>query len=310
MKSYLLISIALSSILMGCVKTTPKPPTDTMDSNREVHAIEDQKNSKIDPNKDKFIAIALDEKTKAMSHQGRLFNVERFQRNGIVLDKINLPSKLMFGYDQYKSNKEANLALEKLVQSYKSEFSTNYIYIVGHTDSDGPAAYNMGLSSRRSMNVVKQLQDYGVGAEYLYVIPAGENMPMVANDSSMNKAKNRRVEIYLSQSRDLALQYIRDAACPESVCRYAKVSILKVDRDFGMTNNRVDFNIPESVVIMESDFKERSLASNKKTRDIKAFPILVRDFTIIIFYRDYTPLPKDYLIKPSDKRRQRLANHL
>jgi len=309
MRSYLFISLALSSILMGCVKTTPKPPTSSMDTNHQVQA-SDEKQPDVDSTKDKFIPIALDEKTKALSHQGRLFNVERFERNGIKLDKINLPSKLMFGYDRYKSNKQANLALKLLVQSYKQAFDSNYIYVVGHTDSDGPASYNMGLSSRRSMNVVKQLQSYGVGAELLYVIPAGENMPMVANDSVGNKAKNRRVEIYLSQSRDLALQYIRDAACPETVCRYAKVSILKVDRDFGMSNNRVDFDIPESVVIMETKYKERSLVSGKKTRDIKAFPILVRDLRILIFYRDYTPLSKDYLIKPNDKRRQRLANQL
>jgi len=296
---------------MGCAKTTPKPTTNPMNSNQAVHVAKDSRsNTNTNANKDKFVAVALDEKTKALSDQGRLFKVERFSRNGVLLDKINLPSKLMFGFDKDKVDKQAHSALNQLVASYKQAFDSNYIYVVGHTDSDGVASYNMGLSSRRSMNVVKQLQTYGVRSDNLYVIPAGENMPLVANNSGVNKAKNRRVEIYLSQSRDLALHYIRDAVCPENSCSYAKVSILKVDRNFGMTNKRVDFNIPESIVIMESDYKERHMALSKKEREIQAFPILVRDLRILVFYRRYTPLSKDYLIKPNDKRRQRLANQL
>jgi outer membrane protein OmpA-like peptidoglycan-associated protein len=300
MKSNLIYPLLFCGLLIGCANTAKNF------NSKHINATANPTNV----NSEKFVEIEVDGKINKISNNGKLFHVQRFERNGVLLDKINLPSKLMFGYDRDKVSKEAHYSLGKLVKSYSKALESNYIYVVGHTDSDGSNSYNVGLSSRRSMNVVKKLQGYGVSAEHLYVIPAGESMPLLSNISNANKAVNRRVEIYLSKSRDLALQYLRDAACPDNTCNYAEVSILKVDRNFGMTNKRVDLSIPESVVIMETDYKKRTMASNKKTRNIKAFPIEIRDVRILVYHRNYKLLKKEYLIKPDDKRRQRLSIQL
>ncbi len=70
------------------------------------------------------------------------------------------------------------------------------IRIDGHTDSDGSAAYNKGLSTRRAASV----RDYfvktgGLDPKRFDVMGFGESRPIVANDTPANKRRNRRVEL-------------------------------------------------------------------------------------------------------------------
>ena len=70
------------------------------------------------------------------------------------------------------------------------------IRIDGHTDSDGAAEHNVGLSERRAAAV----RDYfveksGLAADRFDIKGFGESDPIAANDSSANKRKNRRVEL-------------------------------------------------------------------------------------------------------------------
>lgn len=69
------------------------------------------------------------------------------------------------------------------------------IRVDGHTDSDGAAAYNQGLSERRAAAVKARLVAAGIAADRLEVKGFGESNPVVPNDSSANKRQNRRVEL-------------------------------------------------------------------------------------------------------------------
>jgi OOP family OmpA-OmpF porin len=68
------------------------------------------------------------------------------------------------------------------------------IEIGGHTDSDGSDATNQALSERRALAVQAYLEAKGVPRERLVVKGYGEAAPFVPNDSSENKARNRRIE--------------------------------------------------------------------------------------------------------------------
>lgn len=69
------------------------------------------------------------------------------------------------------------------------------IKIVGHTDADGDAAANLELSKRRAQNVKNSLvNDFGIDAGRIETEGMGETQPIAGNDTSENKAKNRRVE--------------------------------------------------------------------------------------------------------------------
>lgn len=69
------------------------------------------------------------------------------------------------------------------------------IEISGHTDNTGNAEYNQILSENRAKSVYDYLQLKGIESKRLVYIGFGMKKPIVPNDSSENKAKNRRVEI-------------------------------------------------------------------------------------------------------------------
>jgi outer membrane protein OmpA-like peptidoglycan-associated protein len=68
------------------------------------------------------------------------------------------------------------------------------IEIGGHTDSDGEPGYNQTLSQERADAVKSYLASQGVPAESMTAIGFGEDLPIAANDTPENKAKNRRIE--------------------------------------------------------------------------------------------------------------------
>ena len=71
------------------------------------------------------------------------------------------------------------------------------VEVAGHTDADGPEAFNLSLSQRRAARVVAYLVDKGVEARRLTPRGYGETQPIASNASAEGKQKNRRVEFTL-----------------------------------------------------------------------------------------------------------------
>jgi outer membrane protein OmpA-like peptidoglycan-associated protein len=70
------------------------------------------------------------------------------------------------------------------------------VSVVGHTDNQGKAEYNLDLSRRRAAAVVRELTTkYGVGADRLSSFGCGFYAPVASNDTEDGRAKNRRVEL-------------------------------------------------------------------------------------------------------------------
>lgn len=68
------------------------------------------------------------------------------------------------------------------------------ISVDGHTDSDGAAANNQVLSEARARAVRAYLVESGADGTRIEAVGFGETLPVVANDSSENKQRNRRIE--------------------------------------------------------------------------------------------------------------------
>jgi len=85
------------------------------------------------------------------------------------------------------------------------------VRVEGHTD-DIPIKTNRypsnwELSTARAVNVLRYIIDaYQIPTERLSAAGFGEYQPIVANDSSMNRAKNRRVEIVFLNPENSAAQ--------------------------------------------------------------------------------------------------------
>jgi OOP family OmpA-OmpF porin len=66
--------------------------------------------------------------------------------------------------------------------------------VEGHTDSDGIPDQNVDLSQRRAQAVVSLLIRQGIEAGRLLAEGHGASRPLAPNDSTANKARNRRIE--------------------------------------------------------------------------------------------------------------------
>jgi len=69
------------------------------------------------------------------------------------------------------------------------------IVIVGYTDSDGPADYNVALSKARAIGIADALVAEGVPSEYIAVDWKGESSLLVPAGDDVMEPLNRRVTI-------------------------------------------------------------------------------------------------------------------
>lgn len=67
--------------------------------------------------------------------------------------------------------------------------------VAGHTDSDGTAEYNQGLSARRAQTVHDYLAANGIAVDRMTVRGYGETQPIADNTTATGKARNRRVAL-------------------------------------------------------------------------------------------------------------------
>jgi outer membrane protein OmpA-like peptidoglycan-associated protein len=99
----------------------------------------------------------------------------------------------------FASNKDALLPaaqerLGQVAEALKTQ-GDHKIIVEGHTDSQGSASMNQGLSERRAQSVVSFLVSRGVPADQIRGQGLGPNRPIADNESPEGRANNRRVEI-------------------------------------------------------------------------------------------------------------------
>jgi outer membrane protein OmpA-like peptidoglycan-associated protein len=75
------------------------------------------------------------------------------------------------------------------------------VFVQGHTDNVGNKSYNQKLSQRRAEAVRKYLIKKKVKANRLDAKGFGMDIPLVPNTTRKNRAKNRRVEFKVLQSK-------------------------------------------------------------------------------------------------------------
>lgn len=120
---------------------------------------------------------------------------ERLENEG----KVDLYG-IYFDTDKATLKPESEATLNQVLALLKGKPDLR-IAIAGHTDSQASDAYNLDLSKRRALSVVRWLTDKGIAADRLQAQGFGETQPVADNDSAAGRALNRRVEI-----RDLTRQ--------------------------------------------------------------------------------------------------------
>jgi len=107
---------------------------------------------------------------------------------------VTFPEGLLYGFDSDQLMPAARDNLRKFAASL-TKYSNTRTLIVGHTDSQGSAAYNMDLSERRASSAASFIMGEGVVRARTSTAGRGESEPIATNDSDAGRRQNRRVEI-------------------------------------------------------------------------------------------------------------------
>lgn len=112
--------------------------------------------------------------------------------------KLEIPSDISFDVGRADINPNFRTILDTFAKGLVSNPSSN-VTIIGHTDSSGSDAINNPLSLNRAASVRDYIVARGVATNRIAIDGRGSHEPVVANDTSANKAKNRRVEIFVAE---------------------------------------------------------------------------------------------------------------
>ena len=124
---------------------------------------------------------------------------------GVVF--ISISDKMLFKSGSYEVSDKAKGVLAKVakVVNDKPDFEC---MVEGHTDNvpyvgNGVLIDNWDLSVKRSTSIIRVLStQLGVNPAQLIAAGRSSYVPLVANDSAENKAKNRRTRIYVMPKID------------------------------------------------------------------------------------------------------------
>lgn len=117
--------------------------------------------------------------------------------------KLDIPSDISFDVNRSDIKPNFRPLLDKFANSL-AENNTTRITIVGHTDNTGNDAINDPLSLNRAARVRDYLSTRGVASNRFIVEGRGSHEPLVANDNEANRARNRRVEIFVAEQQATA----------------------------------------------------------------------------------------------------------
>ncbi len=119
--------------------------------------------------------------------------------------EISLEDTIVFTSGGVEPIYEALPIIEKIAQIMRNH--ENAMLVEGHTDnipiSTGSFPSNWELSAARAASVVRYLSMEGISPARMGAMGYGEFRPIVNNDTSQGRLKNRRVVLLVSKSTDL-----------------------------------------------------------------------------------------------------------
>ena len=126
------------------------------------------------------------------------------RRDGNIV--FSVPSAVTFGSGKASVTASGKKALKALGNRMKSEFASSALfYVEGHTDSDpirkSSFESNRHLSLERALAVHEFLvSECQIEDDRFVVVGHGQYSPVASNDSTANKARNRRVEVIVKET--------------------------------------------------------------------------------------------------------------
>ncbi|MCH7344765.1 OmpA family protein [Pelomonas sp. CA6] len=136
----------------------------------------------------------MEEKQRAIERAsaGTGVEVSRTEDNQL---RVNVPSDISFDVGRADLKPAMRPMLDQFAAGIGRDMT---VRIIGHTDSSGSDAINGPLSLQRAQTVHDYLAARGVPAAQMSVAGRGAREPLADNGSEQGRARNRRVELFLS----------------------------------------------------------------------------------------------------------------
>jgi len=128
---------------------------------------------------------------------------------------VSMDERLLFASGQWQVSEEGRRAVREVAKVLAQNPEIN-VMVEGHTDNvpmrgRGDVRDNLDLSVMRATAIARiLLENKGVAPSRVISAGRGEWMPMVANDTPENRAKNRRTEIILTPNLDELMNLLKD----------------------------------------------------------------------------------------------------
>jgi outer membrane protein OmpA-like peptidoglycan-associated protein len=117
--------------------------------------------------------------------------------------KLDIPTDISFDTNKSDIKPSFRPILDKFAASL-AENPYARVTIIGHTDSTGNDAINDPLSLNRAARTRDYLSARGVASNRITAEGRGSHEPVASNDTEANRAKNRRVEIFVAEPQTTA----------------------------------------------------------------------------------------------------------
>lgn len=120
--------------------------------------------------------------------------VEAFRNKEVLL--VTIPAHLLFEPNGVELRPGAADYLSP-IRRYLKDPDMYRVLIVMHTDNTGSESYREQITTDRVNSVFDWFDNSGSDTRFLFSFALSDDMPLKPNDSMDNRARNRRLEVYL-----------------------------------------------------------------------------------------------------------------
>jgi len=137
------------------------------------------------------------------SETPRDLKVDKYGCPILIKKTVTIDLDIQFDLDKADIEPQYHGRLKE-VADFMTAYPETKAVIEGHTDSLGPAAYNLKLSQRRADSVRNYLiQNFNINPNRLTAKGFGEDRPVASNDTEGGRRKNRRIQAVITAEAEI-----------------------------------------------------------------------------------------------------------
>lgn len=143
------------------------------------------------------VLVVIEEETPEVVEENQPVVEQKPEQKQVACPDIDLdfPIEIFFDWGSYKIDPRFECLLKQVAGMMERD-KTFSLVVEGHTDTSGPADFNMDLSERRAENVRKAIASYKeIEQQRFIVVPKGQTDLKVQTADGVKNPENRRVKL-------------------------------------------------------------------------------------------------------------------